>query len=302
MTFISYSQNYEDVMLWRALKHVTHGFYVDIGAWSPDVDSVTKAFYEAGWHGINVEPNPEFYGLLVQKRTKDINLQFAVSDTSGEQEMTFLSDLGSGMSTLDSKIAQRHHDAGWQCTKQMVQVTTLAKLWKENVLTGQDVHFLKVDVEGFEGAVLQGNDWTCFRPWIIVVEATLPMVQIESHEPWEGILLQHGYRFTYADGLNRFYVAEERHSELFYSFKYPPNVFDDFILVRQVLADAQAKSAQEHLQETQEHLQETLARAERVEANVHECNNELIRVYQSNSWQITKPLRWINRKLRRFWH
>lgn len=293
MSITSYAQNFEDIMLWRALKHVTHGFYIDVGAWSPDVDSVTKAFYEAGWHGINVEPNPEFYGLLVEKRTKDINLQFAVSDTSGEQEMTFLSDLGSGMSTLDSTIAQQHQNAGWQGIKQKVQVTTLAKIWKEHVPAEQDVHFLKVDVEGFEEAALRGNDWTCFRPWIIVVEATLPMVQIESHEAWEGMLLQNGYRFVYADGLNRFYVAEERHAELLSAFKYPPNVFDDFVLVRQVIADAQAARAQES-------LQEALARAERIEANVHKCNDELYRVYQSNSWKITKPLRWINRKLRRF--
>ena len=27
--FISYAQNFEDVMLWRALKHVEKGFYID---------------------------------------------------------------------------------------------------------------------------------------------------------------------------------------------------------------------------------------------------------------------------------
>ena len=32
MTVISYAQNFEDVMLWRALQHVGTGYYVDIGA------------------------------------------------------------------------------------------------------------------------------------------------------------------------------------------------------------------------------------------------------------------------------
>ena len=32
MSFISYAQNFEDVMLWRALKHISEGFYIDIGA------------------------------------------------------------------------------------------------------------------------------------------------------------------------------------------------------------------------------------------------------------------------------
>jgi hypothetical protein len=43
MTFVSYAQNYEDVMLYRALKGVERGFYIDVGAMDPIVDSVTKA-------------------------------------------------------------------------------------------------------------------------------------------------------------------------------------------------------------------------------------------------------------------
>jgi hypothetical protein len=35
MTFVSYAQNYEDVMLFRALKHVKQGFYVDVSAGDP---------------------------------------------------------------------------------------------------------------------------------------------------------------------------------------------------------------------------------------------------------------------------
>jgi hypothetical protein len=46
MTFISYAQNYEDVVLHRALSDVQRGFYVDVGAQDPIADSVTRAFYE----------------------------------------------------------------------------------------------------------------------------------------------------------------------------------------------------------------------------------------------------------------
>ena len=49
MTFISYAQNFEDVMLRRVLKHVENGFYIDVGAQDPSADSVTKLFtIEAG--------------------------------------------------------------------------------------------------------------------------------------------------------------------------------------------------------------------------------------------------------------
>ncbi len=52
--FVSYARNFEDVMLWRALKDVSNGFYIDVGAVDPDVDSVSKAFYRAGWRGVHV--------------------------------------------------------------------------------------------------------------------------------------------------------------------------------------------------------------------------------------------------------
>jgi hypothetical protein len=74
---ISYAQNFEDVMLWRALKHVRDGFYVDIGAGDPTHDSVTKAFYERGWHGINVEPDKGYFAKLKAARTRDVNLNIA---------------------------------------------------------------------------------------------------------------------------------------------------------------------------------------------------------------------------------
>ena len=46
---ISYAQNFEDVILNRAFRHQRSGFYIDIGAFDPVVDSVTKHFYDLGW-------------------------------------------------------------------------------------------------------------------------------------------------------------------------------------------------------------------------------------------------------------
>ena len=47
LSFTSYAQNFEDVLLWRALRGIKNGFYIDIGAYAPDDDSVTRAFYDA---------------------------------------------------------------------------------------------------------------------------------------------------------------------------------------------------------------------------------------------------------------
>ena len=79
MTFISYAQNLEDVMLYRALKDVHKGFYIDVGAQDPVFDSVTNAFYERGWRGINIEPLQQWFDRLTAYRPDDINLQLAAS-------------------------------------------------------------------------------------------------------------------------------------------------------------------------------------------------------------------------------
>ena len=247
MSFVSYAQNFEDVMLWRALKHIEQGFYIDVGAWSPDRDSVTRAFYERGWRGINIEPNSEFHQQLEASRPRDVNLKVAISDTEGSMTMNFLAN--TGLSTLDDSIAQQHQAAGWEATRREVAVKTLVAIWQQHVPDGQPVHFLKVDVEGFEAAVLRGNDWARHRPWVVVVEATLPMSQVESHAEWEPTLLDAGYKFAYADGLNRFYVAEE-HADLLPAFEYPPNFFDEFVLASHQQSEARAQQAEARAHES----------------------------------------------------
>ena len=78
MTFVSYAQNFEDVLLWRALGGVTDGFYIDVGAAHPDIDSVTRAFYDRGWSGINIEPTPEYSLRLAAARPRDVNLRLVL--------------------------------------------------------------------------------------------------------------------------------------------------------------------------------------------------------------------------------
>lgn len=235
MTFISYAQNYEDVMLWRALKHLDSGFYIDIGAAWPDEDSVTKAFYERGWHGINIEPSPDLFSQLSSRRPKDINLQLAVSAQDGEAEISIVKD--TGLSTLRKDIAEQHVNQGWSCKKINVATRTLCSIWESYVPEGQNVHFLKLDVEGSEELAIESNDWAKNRPWIVVVESTLPSSQIENYEAWQSKLLAFDYTFVYADGLNRFYLANEHYSLRSY-FIYPPNCFDGFQLASQRKTEA----------------------------------------------------------------
>jgi hypothetical protein len=100
--FVSYAQVFEDLILHDVLGDVKNGFYIDVGANSPTVDSVTKFFYEEGYHGINIEPLLREYEELVRERDRDINLCVCAGESEEELE---LYERG-GLSTLDLNIAK----------------------------------------------------------------------------------------------------------------------------------------------------------------------------------------------------
>ena len=85
MNFRSYSQYYEDIILFFIFYNVENGFYIDVGANDPNIISVTKAFYLRGWNGINIEPLPHKYKLLLNERKRDINLGKNYFDSLSER-------------------------------------------------------------------------------------------------------------------------------------------------------------------------------------------------------------------------
>jgi FkbM family methyltransferase len=239
--FVSYSQNFEDVMLWRALRHVKSGFYIDVGANDPVADSVTCAFYERGWHGINVEPLPGRRARLAQMRPRDITLGVALGRENGSATLHVIGEEG-GLSTTNAMLAAHHGAGGFASSPREVSVTTLAALCEKHV--GGDIHFLKIDAEGAELDILHGADFTRWRPWIIVLEAPDPALQLPRPEEWDAeVLTPQGYEFAWFDGLNRFYLAREHAGELRPAFAAPPNVFDDFVHAREKRAIAALASA-----------------------------------------------------------
>jgi FkbM family methyltransferase len=221
----SYAQNFEDVMLWRALGHVEKGFYIDIGAQHPVIDSVSKAFYEKGWRGIHVEATPAYAKLLREDRPDEIVIEAAVSDQHGS--IKFYEIPETGISTGDAHIAAMHREKGFPVREINVPTLTLADIL--SIAGEREIHWLKIDVEGMEKHVIKGWGHHPNRPWILVVEATLPLTTTDSHHEWEHYVIGLDYFYAYNDGLSRFYI-NRRQSELLRKFTLPPNVFDNYRL------------------------------------------------------------------------
>jgi FkbM family methyltransferase len=294
MTFISYAQNFEDVMLWRALKHVGSGFYIDVGANDPTLYSVTRAFYDHGWQGINLEPVTQFFEKLQHERPRDINLQLAVGAQQGTLPFYDIPD--SGLATTNADVAQMHRSDGWEVREIDVDIVPLREICERHVAS--DIHFLKIDVEGAERDVLLGMDFRRWRPWIVVVEATIPMSQQTAHESWETLLLDAGYEYAYFDGLNRYYVAKE-HAELKPSFALPPNVFDGFVLNTNQESWLRADEAEARSAEARTRALEAETKLARAHSMIQQAEARVADIYASTSWKVTRPLRLVGRLSRR---
>jgi FkbM family methyltransferase len=230
---ISYAQNFEDVVLQRVFHNVPQGRYIDIGAFDPVVHSVTKHFYDLGWSGVNVEAVARFHRKFEEQRPRDWNLNVVVGASRGAVDFHEWGD--SGLSTFrESFDSEAMNRLGLTRQTRVLPMITLADITEQ--LGGQDVHFLKIDVEGAEKDVLLGGEWRGFRPRVILLEAIKPKFpgcDPYSFEPswfeWEGILFEHGYEFALFDGLNRFYYRREE-PELLRPLCYPANITDSFTL------------------------------------------------------------------------
>jgi FkbM family methyltransferase len=240
---VSYAQNFEDVMLRRALQDIDCGFYVDIGAADPDVDSVTRWFYDNGWRGINVDPEPQHFVRLEERRPEDRNLRCVIGATNTNVifNVATLENWSTGSA---ERLAEITNLRGVATRPILAPAITLDQLLAQSC--GREIDFLKIDAEDMESEILGSASFVAQRPRIIVVEATLLDSQLPSHQGWEPNLLDKGYKFAWFDGLNRFYVRREDQWRLAL-FGTPPCVFDNFFAatVQARMAEAAEKTKAE---------------------------------------------------------
>jgi len=214
---ITYAQNFEDVILARVFSERIDGFYVDIGACHPDVASVTRHFYEAGWSGVNVEPVRESYERLVAARSRDVNLCIAIAGHTGKLKLYEGASVGETSATPPYPGARGIESP----------CITLAALCEQ--YADRAIDFLKIDVEGMELDVVASGDWNRFRPAVVVIEITLPWTPLRrpASAKIASILAASGYREAYFDGINAFFIACEA-EHLAPRLAFPPCVLDRF--------------------------------------------------------------------------
>ncbi|MBA3669037.1 MAG: FkbM family methyltransferase [Sphingomonas sp.] len=214
----SFSQNFEDVYIFRAFSGIADGFYIDAGAFDPIVDSVTKMLYDLGWSGINLEPGPSFPTFSC--RTRDINLPLALTGEEGKVRFYYNAEDPGTSTTSDSNRAT---DSS-AIRDYEIASTTLEAVVRAHA-ADRHIHFLKLDIEGAEWDVLRSTNWREIRPELILVESSMPYTNIRRDHGWSEHMKSFDYEDVFFDGINTYYLRAE---SLFRqgAFDYPVNVLD----------------------------------------------------------------------------
>ena len=194
--FTSYSQSYEDLILFALFFDIKKGFYIDIGANDPNYISVTKAFYLRGWYGINIEPLPNMYNMLKKYRDRDINLQIGVGEKEGNETLIVM-----GTGSYLKKNNSLHN-----ANILNISIYTMKYILNKYVPKNETIHFCKIDIEGGEKNALLGYDFENYRPKVFCIESTKPGTNIPCHEEWEYLLIKNDFSFAYQYQINRFYI------------------------------------------------------------------------------------------------
>ncbi|MGI8584330.1 MAG: FkbM family methyltransferase [Chitinophagaceae bacterium] len=167
---IYYSQEGEDIILERIFSEKENGFYIDIGAHHPTRFSNTYKLYLRGWRGINIDATPGSMIPFEDIRPEDINLEMGISATEKEIEYYIMDEPALNTffrERVDHLIADTPYNL---INSVVVKTKTLGNVLKQFLPAGKHIDFLTIDVEGLDFEILESNDWTKYRPYIVLTE------------------------------------------------------------------------------------------------------------------------------------
>jgi len=154
------SHHEEDTIL-RALLPEDPVVYVDVGAAEPIQCSNTWQFYEAGGHGLLIEPLPEWWGPLLRFRPRDQLWPTAASDFNGPADF----QLGQSGSTLGDR-----GDIATPIDRTTVEVMRLDGILALFPAIRDACQLCDIDIEGSEPRALRSIDWDVFHPDVVCIE------------------------------------------------------------------------------------------------------------------------------------
>ena len=154
------SQFQEDKFILQNFPENFKGSYLDIGCFHPTRHNNTYSLYKKGWKGINIDMNPLSIELFNFFRSRDINLNLAISNDNSEKTVYFLGDLNT-QNTLDYNqlnfLKDHHNIKKEDILEKKIQTQDINSVLEKFNL--KKIDFMNLDVEGHEIEILSTIDF-----------------------------------------------------------------------------------------------------------------------------------------------
>jgi FkbM family methyltransferase len=166
---ISFSKSGDDIQLMKLINKDTPGTYVDIGCWHPIKASNTYFFHLRKWKGICIDPNPELKALYEKFRPADNFVNAGIGNPNTTLDYYILEE--SSMNTFSYEFIKKYNLESKVLKTIKIPMYSLKEILDQNLNENDRLDFFDVDAEGYDLEILKTNDWTKYRPKIIVVES-----------------------------------------------------------------------------------------------------------------------------------
>lgn len=205
---VHYAEFAEDIMVNRIFKNFNSGFYVDIGAYHPFKGSLTCNLYAKGWNGINCDLSKTSIDLFDIARPKDININCAISDFTGETSYYENSPINQQNSLINKNSNQK------KIKIQSYQLNEI--LFLNNI---KNVDYINIDTEGNELRILNGIDFTKIKPYLFTIEDNSFDFNDSIKKEKINFMAQKNYQLINVIGVTMFFVKKSSVDEIIEQIK-----------------------------------------------------------------------------------
>jgi FkbM family methyltransferase len=181
-------------------------FYVDIGANHPIQTSNTYLLYKKyNGQGLLVEADPELIPLLRQVRPRDQVIHAAVTD---HREPTVLFNVARAkeLSSLHSQHVKGF--AHWGDVANIVAHVEVPNLHVDDLLARyapEPIHYLSIDVEGGDLAIIRALNFERFRPRLVSCEPSPDLIPANPQQMLQ-VMSSNGYSFIGRTAVNMIFI------------------------------------------------------------------------------------------------
>ncbi len=192
----AYSQEGEDMILRRIFNDKKSGFFVDVGAFHPTRFSNTYYFYKRGWRGINIDAMPDSMNKFDKQRPRDINVEVPIA--SKKHSLKYFAFNEPALNTFSEELAaERNGKDGYKILfERDIETYTLKEVLDKYLPDDvKEIDFYSIDVESLDFDVLISNDWSKYKPKIILIEDLKFDVNNLSKSEIVSFLAEKDYKF-----------------------------------------------------------------------------------------------------------